>query len=135
MECSKNVLQVKNGLDDNDCSVFNVRIVFKGDCYGLDDCLEHEKSDPLIEFYDSAYSKNKDSLGYFVSRYFASTLLSPNRDPHCGLMLDTGHSSWAFSAKALSGVLDWAVERIEYMNEESRRELSKDILLGSSPTP
>ena len=28
------------------------RLVFEGDNYGLNHCLEHDDADPLVEFYD-----------------------------------------------------------------------------------
>ena len=34
---------------------FYVRVVFKGEHYGREDCLTHDKADPLIEFYDRAH--------------------------------------------------------------------------------
>ena len=56
---------------------FNVRLVRKGDRYGLDNCLVHDKDDPLIEFWDATYEHDArftPGLGQFVSRYFLATL-------------------------------------------------------------
>lgn len=55
---------------DEESTTWTVRIVYEGDRFGLDDCLTHDSSDPLIEFYD-----HED----FVSRYYASTLLEDRR--------------------------------------------------------
>jgi hypothetical protein len=56
---------------------FNVRLVRKGDRYGLDDCLVHDKDEPMIEFWDATYENDPRftaGLGQFVSRYFLATL-------------------------------------------------------------
>jgi hypothetical protein len=53
---------------------FTVRIVRKGDRYGLNDCLTHNKAEPLVEFYDLTYTKNFGPLGQFVSRYYLDTI-------------------------------------------------------------
>jgi hypothetical protein len=57
--------------------VFNVRLVRRGDRYGLNDCLVHDKDDPLVEFWDATYELDPRftlGLGQFVSRYFLGTL-------------------------------------------------------------
>ena len=43
---------------------FNVRIVRAGDRYGRDNCLTHDKDEPLVEFYDSRYPHTE--YGQFV---------------------------------------------------------------------
>lgn len=94
---------------------FFVRVVFKGDTYGRGDCLTHDKSDPLIEFYDRTYAKRNDSVreevsfgprGQFVSRYYASTLA--DHDPDQGLCLNGGVDAWKIDAAALAPVLTMA---------------------------
>lgn len=62
---------------------FNIRIVARGDKYGLDDCLEHDRDDLLVEFYDAKATQH-GPRGYFVSRHFGITILGC-RD---GLLLD-----------------------------------------------
>lgn len=64
---------------------FNVALVRKGDRYGLDDCLTHEKDDPMVEFYDATYAGTKDfgPLGQFVSRYYWSTLTGQDTYSRC----------------------------------------------------
>ena len=47
--------------------IWAVRIVEKGDKYGLKDGLTHEGDEPLVEFYDTRYEHT--NLGQFVSRY------------------------------------------------------------------
>ena len=56
---------------------FNVRLVRHGDHYGLDDCLVHDKGEPLVEFWDATYEHDPrftPGLGQFVSRYCFGTL-------------------------------------------------------------
>lgn len=81
---------------------FNVRIVFKGDAYGLNGCLTHEKDEPLVEFYDSRYPHTE--WGQFVSRYYVSTILQRRND---GLCLDGGVEAWSVCAKDMATVRTW----------------------------
>lgn len=56
---------------------FNVRLVRCGDRYGLDDCLTHDKDEPLVEFYDATYENDPRftlGRGQFASRYCLGTL-------------------------------------------------------------
>jgi hypothetical protein len=56
---------------------FNVRLVRAGDRYGLNDCLVHDKDEPLVEFWDATYERDPRftrGLGQFVSRYCLGTL-------------------------------------------------------------
>jgi hypothetical protein len=93
---------------------FYVRIVMKGDKYGLDDCLTHDESDPLIEFYDFSHATALGGLGkfecpppgprgQFVSRYNASILAA--RKPEIGLDLDGGVPEWKIDASAMEPVM------------------------------
>jgi hypothetical protein len=81
---------------------FNVRMVFKGEGYGLNDSVIHDKDRPLVEFYDSRSSRNNER-GQFVSRYYASTLLES--DNHgCGLSLYGDVPEWTVSADEMTAV-------------------------------
>lgn len=122
-----------------------VRIVFIGDQYGLNHCLEHDKDEPLIEFYDmdsgaAAIMRNSDDkteaylaeeYGQFVSRYYYSTLKM--RDPlgkgsaltdwsERGLNLDGGVDRWSvsseFMVKAMAAVNAELKERAEIERRE-----------------
>ncbi len=56
---------------------FNVRLVRKGDRYGFDDVLVHDRDEPLIEFWDASLENDPRftrGLGQFASRYFLGTL-------------------------------------------------------------
>lgn len=73
---------------------FNVTLVRKGDAYGLNDCLTHNKPDPMIEFYDATYEhdpKFEIGRGQFVTRYYLTTL--------------TGEDRWS-SGRAMTNGLD-----------------------------
>lgn len=51
---------------------FEVRLIEKGESYGLNDCLTHDKEEPFIEFIDIT---NPDCI-QMVSRYYARTISS-----------------------------------------------------------
>lgn len=90
---------------------FNVRIVEKGDKYGMGMCLTHDADDPLVEFYDASYNFDKDEngrvLGQFVSRYYMSTLAGEYTGVH-GLCLDMGNAdSWTVDKTSMKLVGDW----------------------------
>ena len=56
---------------------FNVRLIRKGDRYGLNDCLVHKEDEPMIEFWDATYENDPKftiGLGQFVARYALGTL-------------------------------------------------------------
>lgn len=85
--------------------IFNVRIVRRGEHYGRDDCVAHDRDDPLVEFYDSRRSaKDFGPRGQFVSRYYASTLMARQK-PVAGLLLDTGSPDWTVSPAGMRKVL------------------------------
>lgn len=62
---------------------FNIRIVARGDGYGVNDSVAHDSDDFLVEFYDGR-TQPASRRGHFVSRYFGITILGC-RD---GLLLD-----------------------------------------------
>lgn len=72
---------------------FLVRIVREGERHGLNDCLTHDKTDPLVEFYDLTFANQRGfgERGQFVSSYYASTLLE--RDG--GICLHGGVAKWS----------------------------------------
>ena len=85
---------------------FNYRVIKKGDHYGRNDCLTHDKSDAMIEFYDDRF-KHTDH-GQFVSRYYIKTLIDHLGD-HTGLCLDGGISEWSIDADTLCLMLQDAI--------------------------
>jgi len=86
---------------------FNVKIVSNGESYGLNNCLTHEKDDPLVEFYDTRYANRKGfgPKGQFVSRYYLSTLLE--RMDGYGLDLMGYEPSWKIDRKAMKVVMSF----------------------------
>ena len=89
---------------------FNVRIVNKGDKYGLDNCLTHEGDKPLVEFYDTRYPHTE--FGQFVSRYYVETILNDDGygPKDCGLILHGGVPEWTLSAKDMDTVRNFLKE-------------------------
>jgi hypothetical protein len=66
---------------------FNVRLVRKGDRYGLNDCLVHDNDEPLVEFWDATYENDPrftPGLGQFVSRYCLGILAGKDEDGYYG---------------------------------------------------
>lgn len=56
---------------------FTVRVVSKGQKYGLDYCLTHDSLDPLVEFYATKWASDKFGVfGQFCTRFNLSTLLN-----------------------------------------------------------
>lgn len=96
-------------------SVFTVRLVERGDRYGLHLCLIHFETQPMIEFYDvnarvacydfvgppdSAIAANAPCLGQFVARYNVSKLL-PDIETIGGLCLQGSSPAWQIDGSAL----------------------------------
>jgi hypothetical protein len=80
---------------------FNVRVVFRGEGYGLNDSLINDKDVALVEFYDNRHGTDR---GQFVSRYYASTLLeNDNR----GLILDGGVPAWTVPVNDMALVREY----------------------------
>ncbi len=121
-----------------------VRMVFEGDNYGLNHCLEHDKDEPLIEFYDmdsgaAAIMRNSgdkteaylaEEYGQFVSRYYLSSLkfdeildgkTVTDWSKRGGLNLDGGVDRWSVSS-------EFMVDAMAAINKEmeERRELQHD---------
>lgn len=84
---------------------FFVQVVFKGDQYGRNDCLVHDRDDPMIEFYDRTYvGGDFGPRGQFVTRYNAKNL----QDLTGGLNLDGGVDVWRIDAEAMLPVVRMA---------------------------
>ena len=88
---------------------FFIRVVMKGDRYGLKDCLTHTEDSPMIEFYDYTYAGDKDfgPRGQFVTRYYAETL-SGNVERKYGLDLCGHVNEWSVDEKACKPVIELA---------------------------
>ena len=93
-------------ITNNEGREFAIRIVRKGDNYGRDFCLTHDKDEALVEFYDFTYAGPKfTEYGQFVSRYYAETLME--RDDTYGLDLHGGVDGWEVDAATMLKVLDF----------------------------
>ena len=79
---------------------FNVRMVFKGEGYGLNNVIIHDRETPLVEFYDNRYTRF-NPYGQFVSRYYVSTLLERKNG---ALALDLGVPEWTVTADEMTAV-------------------------------
>ncbi len=101
-------MKTENIITNDQGRSFLVRVVMKGDRYGLDDCLTHDKADPLIELYDQTYAGKKGfgPRGQFVSRYYATTLA--DHPTGQGLCLDGGIPVWSIDGKAAAPVIEMA---------------------------
>ena len=90
--------------------IFAVRLVRKGDRYGLHGGLTHDQNAPLVEFYDTRYDHIVDCLGWvkgmFVSRCHVETLLNHTGGMSLGSL---GHEryEWCVNAKNMAQIKNW----------------------------
>lgn len=86
-----------------------VRLIRKGDVYGLEDCLVHHEAEPMIEFFDGKQDpKIFGALGQFVSRYHVETLRETGWEANGpGLGLHGGVPAWTVSANEVLEALAW----------------------------
>ena len=83
---------------------FNVRIVRKGDRYGLNGCSVHNETEALVEVYDAEYPHTE--FGQFVSRYYISTLIN-GKSRNTGINLEGSAPKWRIDAHNWSKVIAW----------------------------
>jgi hypothetical protein len=96
-----------------------VKLLHKGDAYGLNKCLTWEgwgfdKDELGIEFYDATYANQGrfDPEGQFVSRYYLSSLMEDwDRAEFYGrgLILHGGVPEWNISATEMDKVKAWVL--------------------------
>jgi len=101
------VLKVKNANGRG----WSVRLLRKGDNYGLNDVLTVNQEEPLVEFYDATYANDARfdvGLGQFVSRYYATSLA----ESAGGLNLDGGVAVWFVDADAMTEVREWIMNEV-----------------------
>ena len=96
---------------------FAVVVVTQGDQYGRNDCLTHDKPDPMVEFYDTTYAGKEGFTphGQFVSRYNLTTLLGLDgygSGPTTGLMLNGGSSGWYVDVDQLRAALSAVIKHL-----------------------
>jgi hypothetical protein len=88
---------------------WTVRVVFKGDKYGRDDCLTNDGK-VKIEFYDNRFPEKSGHRGQFVTRYRPSDLFA---GPVRGLSLYDSSPSWSISAAGMAIARKAALEIME----------------------
>ena len=123
-----------------------VRIVFEGDGYGLNHCLTHDETEPMIEFYDMdsmaavkmCRSDDKteaylaEEYGQFVSRYYWSSLKFEEKFDgktltdwsKRGLTLHGGVDRWSVSSEFMVDAMAAVEAELEDRAELERREMA-----------
>jgi len=89
---------------------FSVVVVLEGERYGLNDCLTHDKADPLVEFYDMT----GDDRAFTGGRYYLSTLAGEDQwalQPGEGLDLNGGVRDWSVSWENVCEAVAYARKR------------------------
>jgi hypothetical protein len=88
---------MKTKLFQDEGNKIKVRLIKRGDKYGLSNCETHNETDPLVEFYDPRH---------FVSRYYLSTIMEI--EPGQGLCLDGSRYEYlAIDGSCLDNVKKW----------------------------
>ena len=83
-----------------------VRLVEKGDRYGLGDCLTNNTT-TLVEFYDTRHPQSP--YGLFISRYYLDGICL-----HVGeLNLDGGVWSWRVTGNSMTRLRRWIKDLTE----------------------
>ena len=122
-----------------------VRIVFEGDDYGLNHCLTHDETEPMIEFYDmdsraAELMRGSDDkteaylaeeYGQFVGRYYWSSLKFEERFDgktltdwsKRGLNLDGGVDRWSVSSEFMVDAMTAVEAEMADRAELKRREV------------
>lgn len=81
----------------------DVRLVLKGERWGREDCLVHDKADPLVEYYHP--HPKHGPRGYRVSYYSASTLFESRHTD--GIALSGHERQFDVPAEEQARVLTW----------------------------
>lgn len=85
----------------NDRLTWAVRVVQKGEPYGLQNRMTYEKDEPVVEFYDTRFPHT--NLGQFVSRYYLSDIIE---NIH-GICLYGGVPDWIIGQECFSRIHVW----------------------------
>ena len=98
---------------------WTVRIVRKGDRYGLRDVLVHDGDEPMVEFYDARWTERFGPRGQFASRYYVRTL-AEHGDYSGGLDLHGGVPDWDVTGAEMAAVMGWlrAAEQVIFYEVE-----------------
>ena len=96
---------------------FTIRLVSKGEKYGLDFCLTHDETDPLVEFYYGRFSHSDfGRMGVFAGRYYARTILESSHQH--GLCLDGGTPGWTLPPEAMAIATQWLRQRMQSIHDK-----------------
>ena len=88
---------MKTKLFNDEGSKIKVCLIKRGEKYGLNNCVTHNETEPLIEFYDPRH---------FVRRYYLSTILEI--EPGQGLCLEGNRYGYlAIEGPCLDKVKKW----------------------------
>ena len=111
---------------------WNVRILRRGDRYGLNDCLTHEEDDPIIEFYDTNRTDDEEwKRGHFVARYYVETLFDDEWDlQNQGLQLDGGVENWYVTPQAMARILCWLRQEFPQFKPTAKQLSDWNFLRG-----
>jgi len=105
---------------------FTVRLVRRGDRYGLDDVLTHDEAEPLVEFYDARHTRVQsphwNDEGQFIARYYLGTLRG--HDPGVGLDLHGGEPDWRITDDNMGEVLAW-LDRVAAPGGKGRKRRAR----------
>ncbi len=124
------ILVVTNDAGDR----FNVRMVWPGDEYGLERCLQYRVNDqidgnpttyhgPMVEFYDASQQglPGRDPEGYFVSRYFVNNLM--DHKAGVGLMLCGYQRHWTVSGRNMDEIKAWVTSQVTVWESEHQGQV------------
>lgn len=91
---------------------FAVKLLSRGDRYGLEKCLEWDSDKMGVEFYDVKYAGDGfDELGQFVSRYYAETLVGT--PTHADFSLAGGVAAWTIDRNNAIRIKAWVASKLK----------------------
>lgn len=115
---------------------WTVRLITKGDRYGLDDCLTYDENKPMVSFYDADY-KNVGTFGpygqFTGGSYYLATLqgkdgFSFGAGEHRGeLSLMDNVPKWTVSSADMNVIMDWLNAREAQLLKDRKPSLSEQM--------
>tara|TARA_R100001129_G_scaffold184528_1_gene169656 strand:+ start:258 stop:701 length:444 start_codon:yes stop_codon:yes gene_type:complete len=116
---------------------FNVRVVYRGDSYGLNDKLIYQSDEPLVEFYDTRYKQPDTDCGYrgqFICRYMLTTLQDHmDKWPETtALGLMGGEPQWSVTGENVREAVKYALKGMLVVRESESEERRLRRMLKSA---